>query len=228
MDTFDAIKTRRAIKKFDSTYKMSPDDVKSLMELAILSPTSYNQQNWRFVTVTDQDVKEKISVAARGQAQPKDGALVIVLCGNTNAWNQDPKRYWRNNTAEKQELVKNNLAKKYTNSPQSMRDEVFRSCGFAAQTIMLSARSMGLDSCPMMGFEYDQLAEIINLPLDHIISMMIVVGKRAEDAAPRGGQLSLDEVVFQNSFTDVEPVPSDDSSDKETIDAFNKINSGET
>ena len=200
MDTFEAIKTRRAIKKFDSTHKMSADEVKSLMELTILSPTSYNQQNWRFVTVTDQDIKEKISVAARGQAQPKDGSLIIILCGNTNAWNQDPKRYWRNNTPEKQELVKTNLAKKYADSPQNKRDEVFRSCGFAAQTIMLAARSMGLDSCPMMGFEYDQLAEIINLPDDHVISMMVVVGKRAEDAAPRGGQLSLDEVVFENSF----------------------------
>ena len=53
MDTFDAIKTRRAIKKFDSTYKMSTEDVKALQELTILSPTSYNQQNWRFVYVTD-------------------------------------------------------------------------------------------------------------------------------------------------------------------------------
>ncbi|MBT5200306.1 MAG: nitroreductase family protein [Thaumarchaeota archaeon] len=200
MDTFEAIKTRRAIKKFDSTHKMSADDVKSLMELTILSPTSYNQQNWRFVTITDQTIKEKISIAARGQAQPKDGSLIIVLCGNTNAWNQDPKRYWKNNTPEKQELVKTNLAKKYTDNPQNRRDEVFRSCGFAAQTIMLAARSMGLDSCPMMGFEYDQLAEIINLPSDHVISMMVVVGKRAEDAAPRGGQLDLNEVVFENSF----------------------------
>ena len=82
MDTFDAIKTRRAIKKFDNTYKMSPEQVKSLMELTILSPTSYNQQNWRFVTITDQALKEKIHVAARNQAQPLDGSLVILLCGN--------------------------------------------------------------------------------------------------------------------------------------------------
>ena len=61
MDTFEAIRTRRAIKKFDSSYKMTPEQVKSLMELVILSPTSYNQQNWRFITVTDQSVKEKIS-----------------------------------------------------------------------------------------------------------------------------------------------------------------------
>ena len=200
MDTFDAIKTRRAIKKFDSSYKMSTDDIKALQELTILSPTSYNQQNWRFVYVTDQSVKEKISKAARDQAQPRDGSLVLVLCGNLNAWKEEPLRYWRNNTAEKQELVKNSLARKYENSQENRRDEAMRSCGFAAQTIMLAVRQMGLDSCPMVGFEYDELAEIINLPADHLIVMMIVVGKRSEDAGERGGQLSLDEVFFENSF----------------------------
>ena len=44
MDTDEAINTRRAIKKFDNTYKMTPQQVNSLMELAIRSPTSYNQQ----------------------------------------------------------------------------------------------------------------------------------------------------------------------------------------
>ena len=200
MDTFDAIKTRRAIKKFDSSYKMSSDDIKTLQELTILSPTSYNQQNWRFIYVTDETVKEKISKAARDQAQPKDGSLVLVLCGNLNAWKEEPLRYWRNNTPEKQELIKNSLARKYENSPENRRDEAMRSCGFAAQTIMLAARQMGLDSCPMVGFEYDELAKIINLPADHLIVMMIVVGKRSEDAGQRGGQLPLDEVFFENNF----------------------------
>lgn len=194
------IKTRRAIKKFDSTYRMSSEDVKALRELTILSPTSYNQQNWRFVYVTDQMVKDKISKAARNQAQSKDGSLVIVLCGNLNAWKEEPLRYWRNNTLEKQELVKNALARKYENSPENRRDEAMRSCGFAAQTIMLAARQMGLDSCPMVGFEYDELAEIIQLPKDHMIVMMVVVDKRAEDAAQRGGQLALDDVFFENHF----------------------------
>jgi len=200
MDTFNAIKTRRAIKNFDSSYKMSPEDIKKLKELTILSPTSYNQQNWRFVYVTDQTVKDKISKAARDQTQPRDGSLVIVLCGNLNAWKEEPLRYWRNNTAEKQELVKNSLARKYENSPENRRDEAMRSCGFAAQTIMLTARQMGLDSCPMVGFEYDELADVIQLPKDHMIVMMVVVGKRLKDAAERGGQLSLDEVFFENHF----------------------------
>ena len=200
MDVFEAIETRRAIKKFDSTYKMSQIDVKKLMEHVILAPTSYNQQNWRFVISTDQDVKEKISIAARGQAQPKDGSLVVVLCGNMDAWKTEPLQYWKNYPSEKQETVKAALERKYDGNPQNLRDEAVRSCGMAAQTIMLAAKQMGLDSCPMVGFEYDELANVINLPENHMIVMMVVVGKRAQDASQRGGQLALDDVVFENSF----------------------------
>ena len=200
MDVFEAIETRRAIKKFDPTYKMSQIDVKKLMEHVILAPTSYNQQNWRFVISTDQDVKEKISIAARGQAQPKDGSLVVVLCGNMDAWKTEPLRYWKNHPSEKQETVKAALERKYDGNPQNLRDEAVRSCGMAAQTIMLAAKQMGLDSCPMVGFEYDELANVINLPENHMIVMMVVVGKRVQDASQRGGQLPLDEVVFQNKF----------------------------
>jgi nitroreductase len=200
LDTFDAIKTRRAIKKFDKNYKMSSEDIKSLMELAVLAPTSYNQQNWRFVTITDQEIKERISKAARNQAQPSDGSLVIVLCGNTNAWQENPERYWRNATKEREELVTNALRKKYGDNPQNRRDEAMKSCGFAAQTIMLAAKQMGLDSCPMGGFEPEELAQIINLPNDHIIVMMVIVGKALEPPGTRGGQLALDEVVFENKF----------------------------
>jgi len=200
MDTFEAISSRRAIKKFDSSFKMTSEQVNSLMKLTILSPTSYNQQNWRFVTITDQSIKEKIGIAARNQAQPVDGSLVIILCGNMNAWKDNPLRYWKNHPVEKQELVKASLEKKYSDSSQNRRDEAIRSCGFAGQTIMLAARQMGLDSCPMVGFDYDEMAKIIQLPNDHLIVLMIVVGKSLEPAKERGGQLSINEVVFENKF----------------------------
>ena len=200
MDTLEAIKTRRATKKFDKSYKMTSEQIKLLMEHAILSPTSYNQQNWRFITITEQSVKDQISKAARDQPQPSEGSLVIILCGNMNAWKEEPLRYWKNHPSEKQETVKNALKRKYADSSQNRRDEAIRSCGMAAQTIMLAARQMGLDSCPMGGFEYDELAKVINLPENHLIVLMIVLGKAVEPAKPRGGQLSLDEIVFENRF----------------------------
>lgn len=200
VDTFEAIRTRRAVKRFDPAHRMTASEIRTMMSLAVLSPTSYNQQNWRFVTVTDAGVKKKISAAARGQAQPRDASLVVILCGNLNAWSQDPRRYWQNHPAEKQDTVAEMLRSKYSHSPQNMRDEAMRSCGIAAQTIMLAARHMGLDSCPMVGFEYDELARIIGLPDDHVIVMMVAVGRALEPAMKRGGQLPLDELVFENGF----------------------------
>ena len=75
-----------------------------------------------------------------------------------------------------------------------------RSCGIAAQTLMLTAKSMGYDSNPMIGFDPEKVAEIINLPDDHVISLMMVIGKQIQPAMPRGGQLSLSDVVFTDSF----------------------------
>jgi len=67
-------------------------------------------------------------------------------------------------------------------------------------SIMLMAKEMGYDSCPMDGFDFDNVARIINLPHDHIITMMVVVGKNKEDARPRSGQLPLDEVFLTDGF----------------------------
>lgn len=59
---------------------------------------------------------------------------------------------------------------------------------------------MGYDSCPMDGFDFDAVAKIINLPHDHIINMMITIGKKKVDAQPRAGQLPLDEVFLKDGF----------------------------
>jgi len=53
----------------------------------------------------------------------------------------------------------------------------------------------------MVGFDYDEMAKIIQLPDEHLIVLMIVVGKSLEPAKERGGQLPLEEVVFKNKFS---------------------------
>jgi nitroreductase len=52
----------------------------------------------------------------------------------------------------------------------------------------------------MDGFDFDKVAQLINLPHDHIIIMMITIGKKLEDARPRSGQLALEEVLFTDQF----------------------------
>ena len=92
------------------------------------------------------------------------------------------------------------IAPFYSENPDLQRDEAMRSVGIAGQTLML-AQGDGHDSCPMIGFDPARVAEIIKLPKDHVIGMIVVVGKALKPANERGGQLPYDEVVFTNSFT---------------------------
>ena len=200
MDTFEAIAARRSVKKFDPKHEMTADEVTQLMEAVILTPTSYNIQNWRFVLVTDQEVKQQIRAKGYNQAQFSDCSLVVVICGDRNAYQQDPERYWSEASAEVRAAIVPMITGAYGSSEDLRRDENLRSGGLAAQTLMLAAKAMGYDTCPMVGFDFKGVAEIINLPAEHDIVLAMAVGKALEPGRPRGGQLPLDEVVFRNSF----------------------------
>lgn len=91
------------------------------------------------------------------------------------------------------------IEKFYKENEQLQRDEVIRSIGIVSQTLMLAAKSSGYDSCPMIGFDSQKVAELINLPQNYIIGMMLAIDKAKSPANPRGGQLSLD-VVFTDRF----------------------------
>lgn len=201
MDTFEAIQKRRSIKKFDPNHKITADEIRKILESAILSPTSYNIQNWRFVTITDNKRKDKLSELSHGQRHVSECSLVIILCADLNSWDKEPQRYWKNIPEESRNALVKSLRNSYRGKPRQQRDEAMRSCGMAAQTIMLAAKSMGYDTCPMKGFDYDKVGDFIELPEDHVIVMMIVVGKAAQKASSRGGQLRLSEVVFENKFS---------------------------
>jgi nitroreductase len=200
MNVKDAIVSRRSVKHYDPEHQMTDDEVKELMEHAILSPTAFNLQHWRFVNVVDKDKREAIKQASWGQAQVTEASMLLVLCADLNAWEKEPRRYWQHAPEAVQDFMLPAIENYYTNHHQGMRDECFRSSSLAAMTIMLMAKEMGYDSCPMDGFDFDQVARIIELPHDHIITMMITVGKPVQSARPRAGQLPLEEVFFTDHF----------------------------
>ncbi|NQZ54073.1 MAG: nitroreductase family protein [Piscirickettsiaceae bacterium] len=200
MNIKQAIVNRRSIKHFDSTHEMTESEINELMEHAILSPTSYNVQHWRFIQIQDKDKRQQIEDVSWGQKQVTEASLLLILCADLNAWEKNPERYWRDAPVEVQDFLLPMIENFYTNHHQAQRDECLRSTGIAAMNIMLMATGMGYDSCPMVGFDFDKVAKIINLPHDHIITMMITVGKSREDARPRSGQLPLSEVFITDSF----------------------------
>lgn len=200
MDVFEAIEKRRSVKNFDPSHIIPKQQIDKILSAAILSPTSYNIQNWRFVTIANKDLQAKIRQASWNQAQVTDASAVVILCADLLAWKKDPARYWKNAPQATRDYLVPAIIKSYEGQDQFQRDEAIRSCGMAAQTIMLAAKSLDYDSCPMIGFDPKQVAKLINLPDDHIIAMMITIGKALRPAAPRGGQLPLDEVVFNDHF----------------------------
>lgn len=195
-----ALLERRAIKEFDTSHQMSEAEFKRLMEHGLLSPTAFNIQHWRYVRVVDPGLRQAIRIAAWDQAQMTDASELLIICMDLKAWEKEPRRYWRNAPKETQDSLVQLLTGFYQDNPQLQRDEGFRSCGLAAMAIMLMAKEMGYDSCPMDGFDFNRVAELIKLPEGHAICMAIAIGKRLQEPRPRPGQLSLGEVMVTDHF----------------------------
>ncbi|MCF6293128.1 MAG: nitroreductase family protein [Robiginitomaculum sp.] len=200
MKTIEAIQSRRSVKHFDATHRMTADDANKILSLAMLSPTAFNIQNWRFVVVDDNDLRRKIREASYDQSQVTDTSLFIILCADLKAWEKKPERYWENSPKEVQAFMLPTIDGYYRDNEQVQRDEAMRSCGIAAQTIMLTAKSLGYDSNPMDGFDFEKVAQLICLPDDHIITLFVAIGKATKAAWPRTGQLGVEDVVINNVF----------------------------
>ncbi|MEM0983925.1 MAG: nitroreductase family protein [Planctomycetota bacterium] len=201
MDTFDAIYGRRSIKHYDTGHTMTDEEITRLLEAAIQSPTSFNIQHWRFVLIKDPALREKIRTEhGNDQAQMTDASLLILMTADMKAWQKNPDRYWKNAPKDVAELLVNWMGPFHEGKEQLQRDEAQRSIGMAMQTIMLAAKAMGYESCPMIGFDHEKVAELVKLPADHCIGPMIAIGKGTKNAWPKPGQLSLDEVTVENGF----------------------------
>jgi nitroreductase len=200
MQVDEAVRARRAIKWYDAEHRMPEQTFRTLMEHAILAPTAFNIQNWRFVRVTDTEQRKAIRAVAWDQAQVTDASELLVLCFDNKSWEREPQRYWSNAPQEVQDFLVPAIDAYYRDKPRVERDEGMRSCGLVGMAIMLLAQQLGYQSCPMDGFDFDAVANIINLPKDHTIAFIIAIGKGTRESWPKPGQLPLDEVMVNNRF----------------------------
>lgn len=202
MDVIEAIYKRRSVKHFDAEHQMSKEEEQKLFETMIQSPTSFNIQHWRFVILRDPALRAKIrSELGNDQAQMTDASLLVLFTADLKAWAKEPARYWQNAPQEVADLLVGWMGPFHEGREWLQRDEAQRSIGMAMQTLMLAAQGLGYQSCPMIGFEIDKVAELINLPEDHVMGPMVAIGKGTKEAWPKPGQLTLDEVTFENSFS---------------------------
>ena len=92
MNTIEAIKARRSVKHYDPQHKFSQEEIDELMSLAILAPTAFNLQNWRFVLVQNPELRKEIRAVSWDQAQVTDASLLIVVCADLKAWEKEGVR----------------------------------------------------------------------------------------------------------------------------------------
>ncbi|GLI37330.1 nitroreductase family protein [Geobacter hydrogenophilus] len=184
METLEAIRTRRSVRKF-SDRPVEPDKLRAVLDAARLAPSWANMQCWRFVVVEDQATKAQISELSYVEAYfgPKgyksnpaqkaltEAPVVIIACGEP---------------------------------PQSgeLRGQQYylTDVGIAAQNLMLAAHDLGLGSVFVGVFDEQQLGELLGIPAELRIVGLFPLGYPLE--APKAGpsRKPLDEIVHYGKY----------------------------
>lgn len=201
VETLEAIYQRRAVKAFDPDHRLTREEEQKLLEATIQSPTSFNIQHWRLLILRDPELRARLrSEFGNDQAQITDASLLILFTADVKAWRKSPERYWKNAPDEVAQLLVGWMGPFHEGRDWLQRDEAQRSIGMAMQTLMLAAQGLGYQSCPMIGFEIEKVAELVRLPEDYVMGPLVAVGKGTSEPWPKPGQLPLSEVVVENSF----------------------------
>jgi nitroreductase len=184
------LRWRYATKKFDPTRKISADDWRTLEEALVLTPSSYGLQPWKFIVITDPVTKEKLVPVSWGQRQVADASHLVLFAIKTNLTADDIDHFLKRIAAVRG-LNKDSLA---TYRQMMVGDVVegdrskvvaewaARQVYIALGNFLTSAAMLGIDTCPMEGFEPAKYDEILGLPARGLAATVAAVaGYRAAD-----------------------------------------------
>ena len=132
MNVVKAIESRRSVKAYDPDHRMSEDEIEKLIAGAMLSPTAFNIQNWRFVLVRNPELRKQIRAVAWDQAQVTDASLLLVMCADLKAWEKLPGRYWKNAAQPIQDFMVPAIEQYYRGQGKGAArrgDALMRDCG---------------------------------------------------------------------------------------------------
>ena len=200
MNVSEAIEARRSVKHYDPNHVMPETDLAELIRLTKLAPSSFNMQNYRILVVRDPETRQQIRAAAWDQPQVTDASVLFIMCADLTSHLADPADYWSHAPEEVQNILSPMIKPFYEGNDILIRDEAMRSAALAGMTLMLAAKDMGYDSCPMIGFDAAKVAELINLSENYAIGFMIPVGKQSQAGWERGDRLPDEKVVAYDRF----------------------------
>jgi len=86
MEFSEIVQQRRSVKSYDPEKTISHAELRELFDEVVLSPSSFNLQNWTFIAVKDSAMKKKLKEAAWGQSQMEDCSVAVLVCGKLDAY----------------------------------------------------------------------------------------------------------------------------------------------
>jgi nitroreductase len=202
-DFTKALDFRHACKIFDEMRKIDDDKMRYILEAGRLSPSSFGLEGWRFLVITNEDLKAKLRPLCWNQVQITSCShLVVILAQIEGARPRSgkPQRQLSRRGLDQDKL--DNYIKLYSShlektlsSDESIYEWTARQTYIAATNMMMAAAFIGIDSCPIEGFEKEKVEELLGLDTkEWQLSLILPFGYRLKDQPSRIRD-SFDEIV---------------------------------
>ncbi len=181
----EAAETRRSIRQFVQE-PVDQADLREILRLTSLAPSASNVQPWRLAVIQNKELQSQLQEAAFGQKQVGNAPAVIVLYSDMEDALANIERVMHPGMGEEQ------IAARSAGFRKNFQDKSLeeRARWANAQTnialgyLLLSARGLGYDTSPMLGFDPQKVKELLNLPPHAEIAALVALGKRAEEGFP--------------------------------------------
>ena len=185
LDVAQAAAARRSVR----VYKQEPvprEDLDRIFATVRLAPSAFNVQPWRFVVVTDQDLKAQLGVAAGGQKQVTGAPAVIVLYTDMKAVLEKLDDVMHPGIpADKRAASAARFHASWSNKSDAEREQWGASQGYIALGyLLLAAASLGYATSPMLGFDAVKVREILGLPSHAAVPALVSIGRGDEEGFP--------------------------------------------
>jgi nitroreductase len=207
-DVLSALRWRYATKAFDPTRTIDAATWAALEQAVVLAPSSYGLQPWNFVVVTDPAVRKQLHPVSWNQAQVLDASHLVVFAAKHPPTAADVERHAANaevvrgqSAGSLDALRKMILGSLSRMTPADAHAWAARQCYIALGVFLSAAAQLGVDACPMEGFQADKYDEILGLTAKGLKSVVIATAgyRSATDkyAAAAKVRFPVDEVVIR-------------------------------
>ncbi|TGY41554.1 nitroreductase family protein [Clostridium sartagoforme] len=201
-DFNEILRGRRSIRTYDTSVKISKEEMAEILEEATLAPSSLNMQPWRFLVIESKEGKANLApLASFNQIQVETSSAVIAIFGDLKNFDYSEEIYSK--AVElgymplevKEKQIRGITAHASTIDPQVNKETVLIDGGLVAMQLMLVARSHGYDTCPIGGFEKDKIAEVFDLDKSRYVPVMLISIGKAADNGFKSVRLPIDQIA---------------------------------